>query len=151
MDIGIPKETRLREHRVALAPSGVRTLVQKGHRVWVESDAGLAAGHPNADYQAAGAQIAYSRHEVFARAALVATVFAPDPQEYEHLQKDQIVFGFWGLPADAAGGLPGPGRERGHGGGPRGDRGRRGARPGADLDVGDRRQPGRRPGQRRCC
>ena len=99
MDIGIPKETRLREHRVALAPSGVRTLVQKGHRVWVESDAGLAAGHPNPDYQAAGAQIAYSRHEVFARAALVATVFAPDPQEYEHLQKDQIVFGFWGLPA----------------------------------------------------
>lgn len=99
MDIGIPKETRLREHRVALAPSGVRTLVQKGHRVWVESDAGLAAGHPNPDYQAAGAQVAYSRHEVFARAALVATVFAPDPQEYEHLQKDQIVFGFWGLPA----------------------------------------------------
>jgi alanine dehydrogenase len=36
MDIGIPKETRLREHRVALTPSGVRTLVQKGHRVWVE-------------------------------------------------------------------------------------------------------------------
>jgi alanine dehydrogenase len=62
MDIGIPKETRLREHRVALAPAGVRTLVQKGHRVWVESDAGLAAGHPNPDYQAAGAQIAYSRH-----------------------------------------------------------------------------------------
>ena len=99
MDIGIPKETRLREHRVALAPAGVRTLVQKGHRVWVESDAGLAAGHPNPDYQAAGAQVAYSRHEVFARAALVATVFAPDPQEYDHLQKDQIVFGFWGLPA----------------------------------------------------
>ncbi len=99
MDIGIPKETRLREHRVALAPSGVRTLVQKGHRVWVESDAGLAAGHPNPDYQAAGAHIAYSRHEVFARAGLVATVFAPDPQEYEHLQKEQVVFGFWGLPA----------------------------------------------------
>ena len=99
MDIGIPKETRLREHRVALAPSGVRTLVQKGHRVWVESDAGLAAGHPNPDYQAAGAHIAYSRHEIFARAALVATVFAPDPQEYEQLQKGQIVFGFWGLPA----------------------------------------------------
>ena len=99
MDIGIPKETRLREHRVALTPSGVRTLVQKGHRVWVESDAGLAAGHPNADYQAAGAQIAYSRHEVFARAALVATVYAPDPQEYELLEQDQVVFGFWALPA----------------------------------------------------
>ena len=99
MDIGIPKETRLREHRVALAPSGVRTLVQKGHRVWVESDAGLAAGHPTPDYQAAGAQIAYSRHEVFARAGLVATVYAPAPEEYEQVQKGQVVFGFWALPA----------------------------------------------------
>ena len=99
MDIGIPRETRLREHRVALAPSAVKTLVQRGHRVWAEADAGLAAGHPNAEYQAAGAQIAYSRHEVFARAALVATVFAPDPGEYAHLPKDQILFGFWALPA----------------------------------------------------
>jgi len=99
MDIGIPKETRLREHRVALAPSGVRTLVQKGHRVWVESDAGLAAGHPNPDYQGAGAQIAYSRHEVFARAGLVNTVYAPEPQQYGELQKGQVVFGFWALPA----------------------------------------------------
>jgi alanine dehydrogenase len=98
MDIGIPRETRLREHRVALTPSAVRTLVQKGHRVWVEADAGLAAGHPNAEYQSAGAQIAYSRHEVFARGALVATVFAPDPAEYAHLPKDQVVFGFWALP-----------------------------------------------------
>ncbi len=99
MDIGIPREIRLREHRVALTPSGVRTLVQKGHRVWVEADAGLAAGHANAEYQSAGAQIAYSRHEVFARGALVATVYAPDPGEYALLQSDQVVFGFWGLPA----------------------------------------------------
>lgn len=99
MDIGIPREIRLREHRVALTPSGVRALVQKGHRVWVESDAGLAAGHANAEYQAAGAQIAYSRHEVFARGSLVATVYAPDPHEYEMLERDRVVFGFWGLPA----------------------------------------------------
>jgi len=99
MDIGIPREIRLREHRVALTPSGVRALVQKGHRVWVESDAGLAAGLSNAEYQAAGAQIAYSRHEVFARGSLIATVYAPDPHEYELLEKDRVVFGFWGLPA----------------------------------------------------
>jgi alanine dehydrogenase len=99
MDIGIPRETRLREHRVALTPSAVRTLVQKGHRVWVESDAGVAAGHPNADYQSAGAQIAYSRLEVFARGALVATVYAPDVGQYDLLERDQVVFGFWGLPA----------------------------------------------------
>jgi len=99
MDIGIPRETRPREHRVALTPSGVRVLVQQAHRVWVEAEAGTDAGHPNADYQAAGAQIAYSRHEVFARAGLVTTVFAPAPSEYGHLEKDQVVFGFWALPA----------------------------------------------------
>jgi alanine dehydrogenase len=99
MDIGIPKETRRREHRVALTPSGVRTLVQKGHRIWVEAEAGLAAGHPNADYQAAGAEIAYSRHEIFARSELLATVSAPEPQEYDQLEKGQVVFGFWLLPA----------------------------------------------------
>src|SRR5512146_3228229 len=99
MDIGVPREMRPREHRVGLTPSGVRTLVQKGHRVWVESDAGLSAGHPNAEYQAAGADIAYSRHEVFARGSLITSVFAPDPAEYALLDKDKVIFGFWGLPA----------------------------------------------------
>jgi alanine dehydrogenase len=99
MDIGIPRETRPREHRVALTPSGVRTLVQKGHRVWVESEAGIAAGHADAEYQAAGASIAYSRHEVLARGALVATVFAPEAQEYAQLERGQVVLGFWALPA----------------------------------------------------
>jgi alanine dehydrogenase len=99
MDIGILKEARPREHRVALTPSGVRTLVQRGHRVWVQNDAGLAAGHPTADYQAAGAEVAYSRHEVLARGALVAAVYAPEPAEYPVLRAGQIVFGFWALPA----------------------------------------------------
>ncbi len=98
MDIGIPREMRLREHRVALTPSGVRTLVQSGHRVWVETEAGVAAGHSNSEYQAAGGQIAYSRHEVFARGGLVATVYAPDEKEYSLLQRDQVVFGFWARP-----------------------------------------------------
>jgi alanine dehydrogenase len=67
--------------------------------VWVESEAGLDAGHPNADYESAGAQIAYSRHEVFTRAQLLTTVFAPAPSEYDQLEKDRVVFGFWALPA----------------------------------------------------
>ncbi len=99
MDIGIPREIRPTEHRVGLTPSGVRALVQKGHRVWVESDAGLAAGHANAEYEGAGAQIAYSRHEVLARGSVVVTVFAPEPREYAQLERDKVVFGFWGLPA----------------------------------------------------
>ena len=98
MDIGIPKETRLREHRVALAPSGVRTLVQKGHRVWVETGAGDTAGHPDADYESAGATIAFSRSEPFARAELVASVFAPAAGDYALLRPEQTVFAFWALP-----------------------------------------------------
>jgi alanine dehydrogenase len=99
VDIGIPKETRASEHRVALTPSGVKALVQDGHRVWVEVDAGAAAGHANAEYEGAGARIAYSRHEVFTRAGLIGGVFAPVPAEYALLQKDQVVLAFWALPA----------------------------------------------------
>ncbi len=98
MDVGIPRETRAREHRVALAPSGVKALVQQGHRVWVETGAGAAAGHPDAEYQSAGATIAFSRMEPFARASLVACVYAPTAADYGLLQHGQIVFAFWALP-----------------------------------------------------
>lgn len=98
MDLGIPREARAREHRVALTPSGVRALVQEGHRVWVETGAGVEAGHPDADYQSAGASIAFSRQEALARPQLLACVFAPDPKEYEALRPGQIVFAFWALP-----------------------------------------------------
>lgn len=99
MDIGIPREARPREHRVALAPAGVTTLVGEGHRVWVESDAGLEAGHPDTEYETAGARIAYSRHEILSRGELVATVYAPLARDYEHLDEGQVVCGFWALPA----------------------------------------------------
>ena len=151
MDIGIPREIRPREHRVALTPSGVRTLVQKGHRVWVESDAGLAAGHANAEYQAAGAQIAYSRHEVFARGSLVITVFAPDPAEYELLEQGQGGVRLLGPAGGAAGGLPRARRARGDGDRHRGDRGRRRPRAGAPQHVRDRRRPGGDRREHACC
>jgi alanine dehydrogenase len=99
VDIGVPRETRAGEHRVALAPWGVKTLVQRGHRVWVESGAGTAAGHPDADYQTAGATVAFSRLEPFARGRLLAAVSAPEPRAYELLQPGQVVFAFWHLPA----------------------------------------------------
>ncbi len=99
MDIGIPKETRSREHRISLTPSGVKTLVQLGHRVWIETGAGFDAGHPDSDYESAGGTIAFSRMEVFARAELLAGIFAPAPSEYEFLQSGQVIFAFWALPA----------------------------------------------------
>ena len=99
MVIGIPKEARAGEHRVALTPSGVKALVQAGSRVFVETGAGGAAGHPDADYQSAGATTSYGRMEAFARAELVAGVQAPEPSDYELLQPGQAVIAFWGLPA----------------------------------------------------
>jgi alanine dehydrogenase len=98
MDIAIPKEVKSREHRVALAPSGVKALVQKGHRVYVEAGAGGAAGHPDADYESAGARLVWSRGEAFGRGQLVAAVFAPDASEAALLQPGQVVMAFWALP-----------------------------------------------------
>ncbi|MGE0453667.1 MAG: alanine dehydrogenase [Vicinamibacteria bacterium] len=99
MDIGIPRETREREHRVLLTPSAVKAIVQASHRVFVETGAGAGAGHPDADYQSAGGTIAFSRMEVFARAELVGSVHAPEPRDFALLQPRQVVFAFWALAA----------------------------------------------------
>jgi alanine dehydrogenase len=98
MDIGIPREVRAREHRVALTPSGVKALVQERHRVWVETGAGADAGHPDADYQAAGATIAFTRMEALTRPELIVGVHPPEPREYDLLRPEQVVFAFWALP-----------------------------------------------------
>jgi alanine dehydrogenase len=99
MDIGIPKETRPRERRVSLTPSGARVLVQLAHRVFVETGAGAGAGHADAEYESAGARIVFSPAEVYGRAELVVGVFAPPPRHFELLAPGRVVFGFWGLPA----------------------------------------------------
>jgi alanine dehydrogenase len=99
VDIGLPREARPGEHRVLLSPSGVKSLVQRGHRVFVETGAGAGAGHPDADYQSAGATITFSRLEAFGRAELLASVHAPGPADLELLQRGQVVFAFWALPA----------------------------------------------------
>ena len=99
MDIGIPRETRIHEHRVALTPGGVKALAERGHRVYVETGAGGEAGHGDDDYRSAGATVAYSRDEVFQRAELLLGVAPPAPDEYRYLQPGQTVMAFWALPA----------------------------------------------------
>ncbi len=101
MDIGIPKESLAREHRVALTPAAVRMLTQspRKHRLFVESGAGADAGYTDAEYETAGATIAYSRQEVVGRAALLLGVNAPRPSEYAQLESGQALLAFWGLPA----------------------------------------------------
>ncbi len=82
MIIGVPKEIKLQEHRVALVPSAVYQLVKRGHQVLVERAAGAGAGYPDADYQQAGAQLTADHAAVFHQAGLIVKVKEPQPSEY---------------------------------------------------------------------
>jgi alanine dehydrogenase len=94
MDIGIPKEGRPHESRVGLSPAGVATLAQLGHRLFVETQAGDPANFSDADYEQAGATIAYSAAEVFGRADLLLKVARPMEDELELIRAGTMLAGF---------------------------------------------------------
>jgi alanine dehydrogenase len=100
MRIGIPKEIKAHEYRVAATPEGVRELVAHGHQVLVEKNAGAAIGLLDAHYLAAGAEIADTPQEVFARAGLVLKVKEPQPQECRLLRPEQVLFTYLHLAVD---------------------------------------------------
>jgi alanine dehydrogenase len=77
MYIGIPKESRPFEYRVGLSPAGVEILTHYGHQVFVEHEAGMAAGFSDQEYERAGARIAFSAEEVFGRADLLLKIARP--------------------------------------------------------------------------
>ncbi|MBU0641133.1 MAG: alanine dehydrogenase [Planctomycetes bacterium] len=94
MVVGIPKEIRPDEHRVAVVPAGVEQLVRAGHTVLLERGAGIGSGVRDEDYQAYGAQIAKSAAEVFAEAKLICKVQAPQPEEIEWLSERHTLFSY---------------------------------------------------------
>jgi len=94
MDIGIPKEIRAGEARVALTPAAVHTLVADGHRVFIEADAGLKAGFSSEEYRTGGAEIVYSREEAIGRGELILMISAPLPEDYELFEPRQILSSF---------------------------------------------------------
>ena len=100
MIIGVPKEIKAQEYRVALLPSGVYQLIQHGHTVFVERGAGIGAGYPDAEYEAAGAKITGDHAEVFAKADLIIKVKEPLPEEYPLLRRGQILFTYLHLAAN---------------------------------------------------
>src|SRR5229473_3150160 len=102
MLVGVPKEIKDNEYRVGLVPSTVRELTANGHRVLVEHDAGLGAGLPDADYQAAGAEIAADADAVYARAELIVKVKEPLAVERKKLHAGQILFTYLHLAPDRA-------------------------------------------------
>lgn len=99
MIIGLPKEIKTQEYRVALLPSGVYQLIKRGHTVVVERQAGVGAGYPDAEYEQAGAMLVADHAEVFARADLVIKVKEPLPAEYPLLRPGQLLFTYLHLAA----------------------------------------------------
>jgi alanine dehydrogenase len=100
MTVGIPKEIKEQEFRVALQPAAVNQLVKRGHQVVVETHAGSGVGFHDADYLAAGARVALTHEEVFAQADLIVKVKEPLASECALLRKGQILFAYLHLAAN---------------------------------------------------
>jgi alanine dehydrogenase len=99
MIIGVPKEIKEQEYRVALLPSGAYQLIKRGHEVLVERGVGLGAGYPDSEYEQAGAKLQDAHEEIFQRAGLIVKVKEPLPGEFKLLRRDQILFTYLHLAA----------------------------------------------------
>ncbi len=99
MIVGVPREIKQQEYRVALLPSGVYQLIKRGHIVVVESGAGFGAGYPDAEYIAAGARMVDSHAAVFEQADLIIKVKEPLESEFPLLRPGQILFTYLHLAA----------------------------------------------------
>ena len=100
MLVGVPKETKRDEYRVALLPVGVEELVRAGHRVLIERGAGAGSGLPDHEYEEQGATLVNSPAEVFAQADLIVKVKEPLPPEWPLLRPGQVVFTYFHFAAD---------------------------------------------------
>lgn len=101
MHIGVPKEIKNEERRVALTPGGASELASRGHHVLVENGCGDGAGFTDEEYTAHGASIGVSAEEVFDRAEMIVKVKEPQAEERARLREDQILFTYLHLAADA--------------------------------------------------
>jgi alanine dehydrogenase len=99
MLIGVPKEIKDHEYRVAVTPEGVRRLIADGHMVRVQTGAAARIGYGDADYRAAGAEISPTASEVYA-ADLIVKVKEPQPEEVKLMPEGQIVFSYLHLAAE---------------------------------------------------
>ncbi|WP_031406508.1 alanine dehydrogenase [Geobacillus vulcani] len=100
MIIGVPKEIKNNENRVAITPAGVLSFVQAGHTVLIEKEAGIGSGFSDSDYARAGAQIIERAEDVWAQADMVMKVKEPLPSEYGYFRPGLILFTYLHLAAD---------------------------------------------------
>lgn len=101
MVIGIPKEIKAYENRVAVIPSGVMDFIKAGHKVYIEKDAGLGSGFTDEEYVRAGAQVLKTAKEIYDATNMVYKVKEPLGQEYGLLRKEQTLFAYLHLAPDA--------------------------------------------------
>ncbi len=99
MKVGIPKEIKNHEYRVAITPSGVHELARAGHEVFIEEDAGLGSAIPDADFMKAGAAILPTADDVWQTGDLILKVKEPVAEEYHRMRKDQVLFTYLHLAA----------------------------------------------------
>jgi alanine dehydrogenase len=102
MIVGVPREIKVQEYRVALTPEGVTEFVKNGHTVWIEKDAGLGSSISNADYVQAGALIIDSVEELWQGSDLILKVKEPIEAEYSRMREKQILFTYLHLAASKA-------------------------------------------------
>lgn len=95
MKIGTPKEIKNQEYRVGLTPAGVHSLVQMGHEVFIETNAGLGSGFSDQQYQQAGATILGTSKDLYQSVDMIVKVKEPLAQEYSLIKSNQIVFTFF--------------------------------------------------------
>lgn len=95
MKIGIPKEIKNNENRVAITPSGVFELVKRQHTVYIQSTAGEGSGFSDSDYQNVGATILQTIDEVYAASEMIVKVKEPIEEEYDLIKPNQVVFTYF--------------------------------------------------------
>ncbi|NVK41752.1 MAG: alanine dehydrogenase [Oceanospirillaceae bacterium] len=100
MLIGVPKEIKNHEYRVGMVPASVQELTSRGHQVWVETGAGAGIGFSDDDYRAAGAGIAGTAQEIFAKAQMIIKVKEPQASERKQLRPGQLLFTYLHLAPD---------------------------------------------------
>ena len=99
MKVGVPKEVKNHEYRVAITPAGVHELVRGGHQVYLEQGAGTGSAIPDEDFVAAGAQILPAADDVWQAGDLILKVKEPVAEEYHRMRKGQVLFTYLHLAA----------------------------------------------------
>uniref|UniRef100_UPI0040480FAD alanine dehydrogenase n=2 Tax=Aquiluna sp. TaxID=2053504 RepID=UPI0040480FAD len=99
MLVGVPKEIKNNENRVAMTPAGVHELTQRGHKVLIEKSAGVGSGFSDDEYKKAGADIAADAAKVWAEAEMIVKVKEPIEPEYKLMRKGQVLFTYLHLAA----------------------------------------------------